>query len=241
MATFKQRLKLWYRARQYRKADKAEIDWMMRQLAPGDTAFDVGAHKGAYTYWMLKAVGDEGIVVAFEPQPEGIVLLRSLFRDDAEIEQLGLSDKKGDQFFYVQPQADAVSYEASLENKYPDAKEHVISTTTLDDYCRMRRLEPRLLKIDVEGHEAEVIAGGCETLQRFHPFLLIEIEERHIGRDAMQALFGRIESLGYAGYFFVNGVKTPLAQFDASVHQAPHLLTGKAKGYINNFVFEPKP
>ena len=35
------------------------------------------------------------------------------------------------------------------------------------------------IKVDVEGHEEEVIDGGFRVIARDHPVLLIEIEERH--------------------------------------------------------------
>ncbi len=48
---------------------------MMEILQPGDVVVDVGSHKGAYIYWMQKAVTKEGKVFSFEPQ---IALFRYL-------------------------------------------------------------------------------------------------------------------------------------------------------------------
>ncbi|GAA4322596.1 FkbM family methyltransferase [Flaviaesturariibacter amylovorans] len=239
MATLKQTLKLYYRAWKYRRADQNEIDWMLQHLKPGATAMDVGAHKGAYTYWMLKGVGAEGRVVAFEPQPSGTVLLRSLFGRKVTVEQLGLSDQSGQNFFYIQPQKGNVSYEASLIDKYGDSEEQVIETITLDQYCTQRQLKPALVKIDVEGHEWEVLQGGLDTLKQLRPYLLIEIEERHVGPERMGAIFGLLRDCGYAGYFFAGGRKLPLSEFRAAVHQSLQSLKGDGAAYINNFVFEP--
>ena len=59
------------RAWRYRlKVEKQEINFMLSHLKPGQTAIDIGAHKGAYTYWMSKYVGKDGKVFAFEPQPK---------------------------------------------------------------------------------------------------------------------------------------------------------------------------
>ena len=59
-----------YRAMKARFRDQgAEIRALLRELSPGDVAVDVGANKGAYLYWMRRAVGPEGSVFAFEPQP----------------------------------------------------------------------------------------------------------------------------------------------------------------------------
>ena len=56
---------------------------MLRHLQPGDTAVDIGAWRGAYTYWMVKAVGPQGRVVCFEPQPAMISYLRKIKRHAA--------------------------------------------------------------------------------------------------------------------------------------------------------------
>ena len=59
-----------FRAWRYRLVvEKHEIQFMLNHLKLGYTAIDIGAHKGAYTYWMSKYVGNEGRVFSFEPQP----------------------------------------------------------------------------------------------------------------------------------------------------------------------------
>ena len=58
------------RALKYRfKVEKHEIHFMLQNLKEGKSTIDIGAHKGAYTYWMSKYVGEMGQVFAFEPQP----------------------------------------------------------------------------------------------------------------------------------------------------------------------------
>ena len=71
------RAELIHRAWRYRRrVDREGIRWMSGALRPGDLAVDVGAYKGGYTYWMRRAVGGEGRVLAFEPQPEAATMLR---------------------------------------------------------------------------------------------------------------------------------------------------------------------
>jgi precorrin-6B methylase 2 len=50
--------------------EKLEIKTLMQLDIAGATALDIGANKGIYCFWMLRAVGHAGRVVAFEPQPE---------------------------------------------------------------------------------------------------------------------------------------------------------------------------
>ena len=59
------------RAWKYRLiVERQEILFMLEHLMPGQNAVDIGAHKGAYTYWISKYTGTNGNVFAFEPQSE---------------------------------------------------------------------------------------------------------------------------------------------------------------------------
>ena len=71
LANFWLRTRLLHRAWRYRlRIERPEILFLLEHLAPGQTAVDVGAHKGAFTYWMDRLVGPTGHVLAFEPIPE---------------------------------------------------------------------------------------------------------------------------------------------------------------------------
>ena len=75
-----------FRAWRYRLViEKHEIKFMLNHLGPGNTAVDIGAHKGAYTYWMSKYVGEKGKVFSFEPQPRLNKQLRLLLNDSKNI------------------------------------------------------------------------------------------------------------------------------------------------------------
>ena len=86
------------RAWRYRlKVEAEEIRHIRRSVSSGDTVIDVGAHKGAFTYWLSRAVGPQGRVLAFEPQPEVADYLRQATRyfrlDNVEILESALSTK----------------------------------------------------------------------------------------------------------------------------------------------------
>jgi hypothetical protein len=52
------------------RTEKLQIRTMMRLQLRGATVLDIGANKGIYCFWMMRAVGPSGCVIAFEPQPE---------------------------------------------------------------------------------------------------------------------------------------------------------------------------
>ena len=125
-----EQLKLVYRAARYRwVTDRMEVAYLLRHINKGDTVFDIGAHKGGYTYWMLQAAG-RGNVVAFEPQEAGALLLQQLYKDKVRVEHKAVSKTTGTTKLYVQPQQFDVSFEASLQNKYENSKEQVIETVS---------------------------------------------------------------------------------------------------------------
>ncbi len=235
----KEYIKLLYRSLKYRYvADRNEIIYILNTINKGDTVFDAGAHKGGYTFWMQKAVGKTGKVIAFEPQQKGAVLLKKIFlQKNVEIEHLALSDKEGTVDLYVQPQSFDISFEASLNNKYTEAAIEKVAAITIDVYCKQNKISPSFIKIDVEGHEQNVIDGAANTLSIAKPVLLVEIEARHIGEEALFHLCRQVIGLDYNCYFFYGSQKIPFDIFNAGLHQ--NVKNINTNNYSNNFVFEP--
>ena len=235
----KEYIKLLHRCYKYRYvADGNEIGFLLKKIKNGATVIDAGAHKGGYTFWMQKAVGKRGKVIAFEPQQKGAELLNKLFSNqNVIVEHLALSDKETIMELHVQPQSFDVSFEASLNNKYADATIEKVQTISLDSYCKKQNIAPSFIKIDVEGHEQNVINGAAVLLATSKPILLIEIEARHIGPEALYGLCRQIIAFGYCCYFFYGKQTLPFTEFDILIHQDVKNINTNL--YSNNFVFEP--
>jgi FkbM family methyltransferase len=235
-----ERLKWHYRAWRYRlKLEKQEIRWLRRLIQPGDCVVDIGAHKGAYTYWMRRAAGSEGQVFAFEPQPRLAALLRRLHRGagcrNVVIEAMGLSSKPGTLTLKV-PGRDT-SPSASFEDT-EDSRLHghrvPVPVTTLDAYLGGRpRIRISLIKCDAEGHELEVFRGARQVLLRDRPHLLFECETRHLAGGRPEDVFAFLQELGYRGYCLGKQGVFGTDRFDAALHQA---YTGDPET-VNNFLF----
>jgi hypothetical protein len=98
--TMYERARLLHRAWRYRLGtERQEIAFVRALSQPGDLVIDVGAHRGAFTYWMAKAVGKNGLVLAFEPLAELTKYLMSLAKTytDGRIRVFGsaLSNREG--------------------------------------------------------------------------------------------------------------------------------------------------
>jgi FkbM family methyltransferase len=241
------RLRLLTRALRYRyRRDRDRIEAVLRRLRPGDVALDVGAHKGAWLYWLRRAVGPEGHVYAFEPQRAAADELRPLFRNsnNVTLERLALSDHTADARLYVPPGRGGISPSASLEPDRPDEPEpehiELCPTRRLDEWARevgLTRLD--FVKCDVEGHELAVLRGGQASLEHYRPALLLECEQRHLSGHTVDDVFDFLRDLGYRGWFFHRGRERPIEQFDVEHHQRVEDLAAKRRAdYCNDFLFE---
>ncbi len=229
-------LRMKYRAWRYRlRHDRHEIRFMRKHLSPGDTVVDVGAHKGAYAYWMHQAVGPHGRVICFEPQKAMAGYLERMKTavplERLEVVNLALSSRRGEMTLAV-PEG-GPSPAATLESgliKGPHIL-YLVGVTTLDDFFGADT-PIRLIKCDVEGHEYDVFRGGERLLRKYQPILLFESEDRHHRQGDRRDAFTFLEGLGYQGAFFTRKGLRSLKEFDLARHGAP-----ESREYANNFVF----
>ena len=112
------------RARYFHRVIKAryrnqhsELNVILSNLHQGDVALDIGANKGAYLYWMRKAVGIDGKVYAYEPQPALASYLKLLCTamkwNNVFVHNCALSDRTGGGTLYIPGDSDSPS--ASLD------------------------------------------------------------------------------------------------------------------------------
>ncbi len=213
---------------------------MLGTLRAGDVAIDIGAFKGGYAYWMRTAVGGDGGVFAFEPQPEAVSRLRryvSAFGwTNVTVVECALSAEPGERTLMVPgrgPSPGASLVGASLP---PGPRAYSVRVDTLDRYLAAHApsLRVRLIKCDVEGHELDVFLGAERTIREHRPSILFECEARHLAGLNMQDVFAHLNGRGYRGAFFWRGATMDVALFDARVHQRE----GR-RPYANNFAFVP--
>jgi FkbM family methyltransferase len=224
----------WMRATGSLEPEIAEI---ARLLPRGGTAVDIGANHGVYSYFLVRHFDR---VVAFEPQPACIETLEGWGRDRVEIRPIALSDHAGDSTLSI-PVTHGVAMTGyarlGADGEPDDCVRLDVPVERLDD---QGLTDVRFIKIDVEGHELEVLRGGERLLRRDRPTLLIEIEQRHLGEGRTVAdVVSYLRDLGY-GASFRTGEATwaDFGVFDAEVHQVPEAV-GRP-GYVSMFLFRPE-
>lgn len=237
-------VKLQFRANKYKnKNDKGGIAYILNTIQAGQVVLDIGAHKAGYLYFMLKKVGIQGKIYAFEPQLalyDYLTKLKKLLKwSNVVIEHLALSNSAGTVTLFIPKNKvnDSSSPGATIVN----FKEHsdisgteTVQTDTLDAYCGQHNIRPNFLKIDVEGNELKIFEGGLETLKKYKPKILVEIEARHIGADRVLETFEFMKTLGYKGQFIHGLNYLPLEEFSIETYQN----VNDQKNYCNNFIFE---
>lgn len=181
-------------------------------------AIDAGANIGNHSLYMSKYFK---LVYAFEPIPDSYEILKLNIKQKANIIPINkaLSSDSDDKLMAVQPR----NMGASMILKDPDASTSLAFTkcTTIDAFCS-NKFRVNLLKIDVEGHEDDVLNGAWNIISDCTPIILIEQNKEHFLKGSSRA----IETLRALGYkFYVRSLpssaeKSKLRRFLGLIWQA---------------------
>lgn len=189
----------------------AEVFVLGQILKAGDLVVDIGANIGTHTVFFAKAVTTTGTVVAFEPQRLvfqtlcGNVALNGL--TNVTCFQAAVGDKRGQVAF---PALDPrQTYNFGAVRPSTDQKGELVDVVPVDELNLQRCA---LLKVDVEGMEAQVIAGARETIDRCRPALFLENDTVERSREVLEA----VESIGYKGFWQIAGYYNPKNFFSNS-------------------------
>jgi FkbM family methyltransferase len=172
--------------------------WVERELLglrhvvrPGAVCLDIGAASGYYSVVLSRLAGPSGTVHSIEPLVVAHPTLSALL--GVRRRPIALGATSGRHWMSVPLRAGRpVTGRAFLvqgtsglgsNDEFDDHLEIRVQADTLDAYCSRAGLD-RLdfVKLDVEGGELAVLHGGVHTIDRDHPTLLLELEERHTRR-----------------------------------------------------------
>jgi FkbM family methyltransferase len=137
--------------------DFPEMSLLLHYLREGDVFIDGGANVGAYT--VLASAGAGAEAYAFEPSPNAMDSLRS------NVELNRIAGRVHLEPYALGRAAGAIM----LQTSGPSAMHHVsVASSQGSSSVEMRTIDsyglfPSIIKIDVEGYEAEVLAGAAQT------------------------------------------------------------------------------
>jgi FkbM family methyltransferase len=161
-----------------------ELIELIDNLNPADYFFDIGANVGTYSLY----AGKKGInVMAFEPNfTNSFLLSKNIHLNDLKHKvhsfKIGLSNYVGIDSLIHHKQVEGGVSAASLhgDNFFSDQMQETFRESvlvyTLDEFVKLNRNYPSLIKIDTDGNELSVLRGGSEILRDIKvQTLLIEI------------------------------------------------------------------
>lgn len=227
-------LPLRYYKLKYKGKIDPELVWLKKYFkGGGGVALDVGANLGFYSFGLKSHFKT---IHAFEP----IIKLLKFLEENKSINivthGIACSDSSGQANIYVPELENITDYAyAGLDVNLRYKSHHAIEIQkeTIDSFS-FENVD--LIKIDVEGHELNVIKGAHQTIDRCKPLILAELENRH-RNDAVGSFGNYLSELGYAGFFLVDDQLQSISKFDSIYNQYIDSNNNPVQPYINNFIF----
>jgi FkbM family methyltransferase len=167
--------------------------------------WDLGANVGFFTLLAARRAGPSGRVVAFEPDPQNAARLRAHAARNGleaivEVIEAAVWSQPGTVLFQRDRLCDSPDRGCGCVVAYPAAGAEVVVVPAVSlDACLGRGRLPDVIKCDVEGAEAEVLAGAGRLLAIQRPVLIIKChsaESRERVRAQLAAFGYRWRPLG---------------------------------------------
>lgn len=159
-----------------------DISYILPSLIhPGMLVVDAGAHQGYFTLLLARLVGSTGRVLAFEPNKENLGLLQQSVHlnhvTHVSTYAWALSDRRGMASFSVGRSTSMGHIDVTVREEHAQ----MVQTITLDEFADAEALSTiHFIKMDVEGHEIEVLHGMTRVLAVWHPTLLCEFHSAEL-------------------------------------------------------------
>lgn len=186
------------------------VSYLDQALKPGMAVLDIGANIGEISLVAARRVGPKGRVISFEPiDAIADVLERNVVRNklnNVSVARLALSDAVGvfPVYHHVEDPSDDNGGLGTLFGATGEDVIQHVSATTLDEFVKSVDLPGiDLIKIDIEGAELPCLRGGEQTISRFRPIIIVEVQEK----SASAAGYKQIDILSFLagfGYTFHN-------------------------------------
>jgi FkbM family methyltransferase len=145
----------------------AELTELKRLTSAGDTVLEIGAHHGLMTLLLSEWTGESGAVHAVEASAENAVVLNANCFCNKVQNVVTTFAAAGNACGEVQFGGESLAARMGVIRRVP--------MITLDSYCQEHSIaKVDLLKIDVEGFEADVLAGAANVLRQI-PKLALEL------------------------------------------------------------------
>jgi len=183
---------------------EAEMAFIRQLIIPGMHILDIGANHGVYTLTIAKLLQGQGQITAYEPASSVVSLLQKGVEANAlntvQIVNAGLSDRQEQATFFLSANSELNSLQQSSSQQLQET----IQLLTLDGELAKRNWQSiDFIKLDAEGEEAKILAGGGRFFTEQSPLIMFEFAH---GKQNNLSLIGLFQDLGYDIYRFVPGI-----------------------------------
>ena len=190
----------------YRTHEPAATRLFGEFLREGETVVDVGANLGYYVLHEKRLIGDGGTIVAIEPAPKNVDLLRKniasngLSRVQVVVGAIGDYDGSGQ--LYLSSRSNWHSMTPTDRSQTGSVPVEVSTLDGLVERLGLRQVD--FVRMDLEGYETAVARGMLRTIAAHRPKLVMELHPQKAGPEAIVGLLRVLQSYGYELRWIVN-------------------------------------
>jgi FkbM family methyltransferase len=174
-----------------------------RVLRPGMTVLDIGANIGYYALMEIAMIMPGGKLIAVEPSPSNVALLKRNLAlngyDGIEVHQAAVSDQVARRPFFMSEMSNLNTFHDTGTGALHLKGETIdVDTKTVPEIMSGRPLD--LIRMDVEGHEIEVLSGLLPAVERgdMAPMIIFETHlSRYTPEHDMEPVLRRFFARGY--------------------------------------------
>ena len=199
---------------------------------PSDTdmvMLDIGANVGATTIPLAKCFPNTTFI-AIEANPQIADRLNkncqlNLLKNVTIINKIATTNENPPEMtFYAQALNDSNTGLSSVRKNY-DLKNYEptkVTTITVDQLTETLNCSVKIIKIDVQGEELNVLRSSIHTIKRFKPVIIFEFEEEYLSTyekdHSKNNISGFFEELGYTIYGFIDDASIAKIKFGTYFH-----------------------
>jgi FkbM family methyltransferase len=195
-----------------KEIDQQYLHFFRRFLQEGDFSIDIGANIGHMTVPLSLICGNNGLTLAFDPNPYVFKILEKnaeLSSKSGNIKPFNVAiTDQDDEFYYNSSDASFNNGGISRDQinrhgKYSLSKkiQGINLEKFLDQHFPEWLLKMRLIKIDTEGYDKEIIRSISKLLDKYHPVVISECFGKSTPEDRFEH-FELLKSRGYSLFYF---------------------------------------
>jgi FkbM family methyltransferase len=196
---------------------------LKNELREGMFVLDIGANIGYYALIEAKIVKSHGHVWAIEPSPDNAWFIKQNIAmnklDNVTVHKVAIGDEIGTVYLNICEDSPNLN-RVSLPTTNSSTKRIPVEIITLDEFMRKNNVEKvDFIRFDVEGFEYRIIKGGKNTLNKYSPYIFVEIHPTKMKEynDTLEMMLKELSEFDYyIKYLIWEPSKVPNKLLEAS-------------------------